>query len=172
MKFTNAGQSLYEVIFALGIAALVLTGIVSLAATSVRNSAFTRNNAQATKYAQEATEWLRGERDADWGAFVGIVSANAVYCLDDSPLNPGSWSNPGICGGNEYIEDINGTTIFLRQVTFACFRTNPVPPPPFESTGCSDPSVDNVEVAVSVSWNDAQGTHEVKSITRLTNWPK
>lgn len=166
---SNHGQSLYEVVFALGVTALILTGVVSLAATTVRNSTFTRNNAQATKFVQEGTEWLRGERDADWDIFAGRASANTNYCLDDSPLDAGSWSNPGICGGSEFI---GFNTIFLRQLTFACFTTNPFSPPPFLSVACSAPSVDNIETTVSVSWSDAQGTHEVRAITRFTNWLK
>ena len=60
------GQSLFEIVFAVGIAALVLVGVVSLATVSVRNTEFSQSKTKATKLAQEATEWLREQRDLDW----------------------------------------------------------------------------------------------------------
>ena len=77
-KITNFGQSLFEVVFAVAIAAMILVGIVSLATTSTRNSIFSRNNSQATKYAQEVVEWLREERDKDW---INLSSHIGNRCL-------------------------------------------------------------------------------------------
>jgi len=64
------GQSLFEVMFAVGIAALVMIAIVSLSTRSVKNSDFSKNNALATKYAQEGIEIVRQRRDSmGWDGF-------------------------------------------------------------------------------------------------------
>ena len=65
----SSGQSLFEVVVALAISTLVIIAVVSLAALSIRNTDFSKNKTLASKYAQDATEWLRGQRDADFDAF-------------------------------------------------------------------------------------------------------
>jgi len=46
------GQSLFEVMFAIGIAALVLIAIVSLSTRAVKTSDFSRNNSLSVFHAQ------------------------------------------------------------------------------------------------------------------------
>ena len=141
--FTVRGQSLFEVIIAVGLSALILSGVVSLAATSVRNSSFTRNNAQATKYAQEAMEWLRGQRDSGWTNLSSHSDASGLFsCLNTLP--PSTWGS--VCSGT--ITD----TIFVRDVTLTLVNSS------------------RIDALVNVSWTDAQGTHNVESQTRFTNW--
>jgi len=76
MAKLNKGQSLYEVVFAIAIATLVMTGVVVLSTSAVRNSTFSKNKAEATKYTQEASEWLRGQKDANWDNLAGNLGAN------------------------------------------------------------------------------------------------
>lgn len=147
------GQSLFEVIFAVGIAALILLAVVSLASTSVRNASFARNDSIATKYAQEAGEWLRQQRDLNWSNLI-TNSSTTPKCLGN--LN---WSSGCTIG----------TTTFSRTIEFACFQYTS-PPPLFTSRACGDLSVNTVDILVIVSWTDAQGTHNVRNQTRFTNW--
>lgn len=58
----NNGQSLFEVMFALSVAAMILVAVVALVATSIRNSTFSKNKALANKYASELSEWLKKEK--------------------------------------------------------------------------------------------------------------
>lgn len=139
---TNSGQSLFEVVIAVGLSALILSAVASLSAGTVRNSGFTRNNAIATKYAQEALEWLRSQRDADW---TNLSNNIGNKCLNTSP--PTGLTNPPC---SQIL-----TTVFSRQITLALVDV-------------ADP--DKIDAEVIVSWTDAQGTHEVKSQTRFTNW--
>lgn len=128
------GQSLFEIIFAVAIAALIMTAVVVLSTDSVRNSSFSRNQTLASRLAQEAHEWLRSERDSDWTTFAGRVGTTCLGAL--------SWS--GSCA-------VTGTP-FSREVTLTLI--NPT----------------TVEADIIVSWTDGQGTHEVRSVTRLTDW--
>ena len=143
---TNSGQSLFEVVVAVGLSALILVGIASLSSASVRNSGYSRNNAQATKYAQEALEWLRSQRDAGWNNLLDHSNdTGKVHCINTLP--PSAW-DVIVC------QDMISGTTFSRTVTL--------------TTDSSDSN--KIDAFVTVSWTDAQGTHNVKSQTRFTNW--
>ena len=141
------GQSLFEVIFALAVASIVMIGIVTLAASSVRNSTFSRNNAFATRFVQETSEWLRELRDGnDWVTFSSYANGSGVtYCLPSLGV---SFPPQGTCAIDDYI---NGT-IFIREVILTLI------------------SPDIVDVEITVEWSDAQGLHQIRSVTQLTNW--
>ncbi|MEJ2347576.1 MAG: hypothetical protein P8Y17_00035 [Patescibacteria group bacterium] len=145
-KFSNYGQSLFEVVIALGLATLIIVAIVSLATNSIRNTSFSRDKTISTRYTQEATEWLRGQRDEDWDAFITNVTfcpaPPYTQCLDTL-----SWGDCGSCGSDELIENR-----FTREVSF------------------SDITADSVSMEVKVSWSDSQGSHEVRNSTTLTDW--
>lgn len=159
----NRGQSLFEVVFAIAIAAILVVGVVALAATSVRNSASARNDSLAKNYAEEAGEWLREERDKDWVSFKD--NARGVSYLNSTNwcLKALSWSSPSknsACASDVYLD----STIFIRNATFTCFNTNP------PAIACSDTSVNLIEATIVVSWSDTQGAHEVRTVTYLANW--
>ena len=139
----QSGQSLFEVVFAIAVVAIIISGVVALSATTVRNSSFSRNNALATNYAQEAAEWLRSERDNNWVIFSGRSNTSGVtWCI-----NALTWVS-GVCSGN-----ISGT-IFMRTVTL--------------TTDIVDPNT--IQAVVLAIWADSQGNHQTKTTMTLTNW--
>lgn len=146
MKEYNKGQSLFEVILALALVALIIVALVALVANSIRNSSFSKNKTYATRHTQTASEWLRGQRDEDWDVF----STNFLFCPTPPHvrcLNTLVWGNCGTCGDTEFIDNL-----FKREVSF------------------SDIEVNSVTVEVRTYWLDSQGTHEVRSSTILTDW--
>lgn len=146
----NRGQSLFEVVLAIAVLTLVLGGLVSLATVSVRNSTFSRNETLSSKYAQEASEWLRSERDNDIDLF--ILKANPAfdipkyYCLDAL-----AWTKQVACSPSEFIAG----TLFIRNLTLT-------------KTVKSGKTV--IEADIVVSWQDSQGIHEARSFTYLSDW--
>ena len=60
------GQSLVEAVVAIGIALIVITGLVVLAVGAVRSATLSRNRSLAVQYAQEGLEALRSVRDRDF----------------------------------------------------------------------------------------------------------
>lgn len=147
-KKNKKGQSLFEVVLALSIMALIIFAVVILAAISIRNSDFSKNKAVATRYSQGATEWLRGQRDASWSTFSGKASlAGRTWCFNTEPIT--AW--PGVEGGCSSSSFISGTN-FQRQVSLLIV------------------GADTVQASVSLYWADAQGTHQVSSITNFTNF--
>jgi|SRR3989344_4177154 len=73
----QSGQTLLEVVVALAIGIVVVTGFVSLAVVSVRNSQFSTNKASATNLAEEGIEAMITIRDLNTdGAISGATSSN------------------------------------------------------------------------------------------------
>ena len=143
-KVSEKGQSLFEVVVAVGVFAVVIAAIVGLATSSIRNTTFSRNNALATRYSQEAVEWLRTQRDTDWVNFHTNASAvPPTYCLKDL-----SWADIDDCDPSDSIPE---TTLF-RQVDF------------------SDVTDTSVTATIVTSWSDSQGTHQVEISTEFTDW--
>lgn len=140
----NFGQTLFEVVVAVSVAVLVITGILTAVALSLANAEFARRQAEATRYGQEAIEWLRKERASGWSSFSSHASTPA-WCLKTP-----SWSDPPLlpCGQDDMI---SGTS-YWREVRF---------------TYRSDNAYD---VLVTVSWQDAKGRrHSSRLETRLVN---
>jgi len=144
MKKNTKGQSMFEVVVALFIIAMIVVGIVSLSTTSLSNAVFSRNKNLAGKYSQEAVEWLRSQRERDLSLF--LTNTNIpIYCMDTL-----AWSNTGVCGAAEFISG----TIFKREATFT-------------SSTVSLKRI--IEVTVKTYWTDSKGYHEAKSVTNFSD---
>lgn len=143
------GQSLFELVVAIAISALIIVAIVSLVTNSIQNSNYSKNKALASTYAQQATEWLRGQRDKDVSIFMTHAEI-PTWCLMDISTDLKGWSKSGACGSGDFIDG----TPFTRQASFGITTQN---------------GKNVVEADVSVSWADSQGVHEVKSVTNLAD---
>jgi len=143
----ESGQSLFEIILALAITTLIIVALVALTATSIRNTTFSKNKTLASRFSQEATEWLRGERDADFSAFE-TRTLTPLYCLPSL-----SWSaaSIGACTSGQEIAN----TLFRREISFSSSVVN---------------GKTLIQAGVRVYWNDAQGLHEVRSVTNFSDW--
>ena len=149
----SKGQSLFEVVVAVAISALIMVSLVSLVSNSIRNASFSRNKGIAGTYAQQATEWLRGQRDGNIATF-SINVQTPVWCLKDLNWIP---SQAGSCSGEG---DQIAATPFSRQATFNLSTV----------TDPDGATKDIVEVDVSVSWEDSSGSHVVTSATNFADW--
>lgn len=153
MKKNNSGQSLFEVIIALGLVAMIITAVVGLATSTVRNSTFSKDNSVVTKYAQEAIEWIRQQRDTeDWATFVTHTTRVHLGTL--------SWTVTN--------DTVSGTS-YSRTVAFTCERYDVVSGTK-TTLVCPDTTTNSVGVKVTVTWADGQGVHSVSVPTTLTSW--
>lgn len=139
----SQGQSLFEVITALAVITIIIVSLVALASGSIRNSDFSKDKALASRYSQEATEWLRKERDTNWANF-SLQAATPTWCFPSLSWTEGSIGN---CSENF----ISGTK-FQRELYFNSVDTK------------------TIEVEVVVFWEDSKGKHQVVSATTLTDW--
>jgi Tfp pilus assembly protein PilV len=148
MRFiAEKGQSLFEVVVALAVSALIITGVVSVATNSIQNSAYARDKTLAANYVQETMEWMRSERDKNASIF--LSHAPGTWCFVDLS----GWVTPNHAGNCLASEYISGSSKFKRQVIFSV----------------SDFSGKKlVEVDTTVSWSDSKGLHSVTSSTNLS----
>ena len=142
------GQSMFELVVAIAICALIIVAIVSLTTNSIRNSSYSKNKALAATYAQQATEWLRGQRDSNINTFIGIATTPA-WCLQEL-----DFTQPAINPAVNCTEKIMDTP-FVRWVSF--------------NTSLQGGKT-VVEADITVSWVDSQGTHTIKSATSFSDW--
>ena len=139
------GQSLFEVIMAVGISAMILTAIVSLSTLSVANSERSSNSKLSVFYTQEALSFIRLTRDSDWATFAAYASTSSGsdYCMKTP-----TFSVPGVSG----CQFISGTNLVrTANLTKNALATY-------------------VNVTVNITWQDGSGTHQEKTVTRLSNW--
>ena len=148
------GQSLFEVVVALGISALIIVALVSLVSNSIQNANFSKDKTLAANYAQEATEWLRQQRDSDPATFFGtdtVIQAVPI-CFDDLNWNNVLNGNIGNCPDGS---SISNNTPFTREIIFNQDQS----------------TVKTVIVAdVTISWTDSQGQHIVTNSTSFSDW--
>ncbi len=139
------GQSLFEVIIALAISALIVIALVSMVTNSIRNAVFSKNGTQGSLLSQQTMEWLRSERDKDISLFLSNAQTPS-YCLMSL-----SWSISGACADTNYVVG----TQFVRQLDFSLGVV-------------SGKTV--VTATVTIKWNDSQGWHEIVNSTNYTDW--
>jgi len=154
----QSGQSLFEVVVALAISALVIVTLVSLATNSIRTSIYSKNNSLATTYANQAIEWLRGQRDSNPTTFKTKATALTTSpggCFNTLPTALTGWPTtvPTNCPTPTTIA---GTSL-VRRIKFTITTT----PAPAKTL---------VQADVTVSWTDSQGKHTVTSATVFSDW--
>lgn len=136
------GTSLFELIIATLVVSIVLIALVSLATKSVSLTTFSRDKTRANRYAQELVEWLRGERDAGWNAFVGRAGT-ARWCMTSL-----AWTQGSTCGSGNVISG----TPFTRDLNLTITGGN------------------TVTAVVSIKWQDQSGVHETRTTNVYTDW--
>ncbi|KKR44841.1 MAG: hypothetical protein UU51_C0007G0002 [Microgenomates group bacterium GW2011_GWC1_41_20] len=140
------GQSLFEVVVAIAVSALIITAIVSMASNSIQNSSYSRDKTLASNYVQQANEWLRQERDSNSATFI-TKAAIPTWCFRSL-----SWilpSLPRACASDEYITG----TKFIRQSGLSISLVN---------------GKNVVRVNTTVSWTDSKGLHQITGSTDLS----
>lgn len=156
MKLKSDGQSLVEVVASLALAIVIVGALVNMVVSSLRSSQFAKNTAQATKYAQEAVEWIRSERDraTSWDEFVNSRS-DKVWCLPSVVSWPSSVGN---CGSTNLFKISD--TIFNREAEIESIDNN------------GDGRADLVLVTVTVKWLDQTGEHKSTLTTKFSDRSK
>lgn len=99
------GQTLAEIVVAIGIVVLLVSGLIVGTTASVRTAGEARLRSLAVKYSQEALELTRQLRDSDWDAFQAY---SGLWCLDKG----GVWTSASLC-------PVNIDNTFTRGVTFS-----------------------------------------------------
>lgn len=165
---TDSGQTLVEVLIAVAIVTLVLVTSIAGLTLVTRNRRYSSQEALATKYNQEALEWLRRQRDSyGWRAFFELLSAASggsqyvTLCLPSSLTSSVTLEN--ICSvGQCYGTESSCSDNFTLQNQTSTRKMN------VDLLNLSQ--ADAVEVSAVISWADGGKTHSSEATLRLREW--
>ncbi len=141
------GFSLIEVMVFVTVLSLFFISAVSVTTFILRNMLVQEHKIIATRYAEEAIEWLKQEKEDDWSVFTSHdTGSGTTYCLNTLDFNTTS-----DCGTNYVLGPPN---IFKRVLII---------------TNSGSPVVDNVAVNLTVSWleNGSEQKVIIKSVSNL-----
>ncbi len=159
-KNRQSGQTLLEAVVALATAVVIISAMTVIVLSSLNNAQFSKNQNQATLYAQQGIEFLKNLSQSNWSTFFTYNLTN--YCMPSDNSLPQRVG--GSCGQN--------LGIFSREVVinqYAAGNTN---------ADCLPISVARAKVTASVAWSDNKCTsatdvycHKVKLISCVYNSP-
>lgn len=150
----QSGQTLLEALIALATAVVIISAMTVIVLSSLSNAQFSKNQNQATQYAQQGIEFLKNLSQTNWTTF---ASYTGTYCmLADNSLSPKTGQD---CGSPPNNVGIYSREVTINQISSSC---NP-------STSL---------VTVSIGWSDNKCTsptdvycHKVKLISCIYNSP-
>src|SRR3989344_9330524 len=94
---SESGQTLLEALIALATAVVIISAMAVLVLSSLSNAQFSKNQNQATQYAQQGMEFLKNLAQSDWASFAAKTDVN--YCLSPLSKLPEGPSKTGIFQG-------------------------------------------------------------------------
>ena len=141
------GQTLLEIMIAVGVLGIVIYGLVKGLTLSLKNVQFAKERSLAENYAQEGAEWLTFQKEANWSDFSSHTGS--TYCLSDIPDS--GWPGSGACGPSDFI---SGANINFRR-EFSLVET------------VAD---EEIQASVSVSWDSPRGGENITIPLTFTNW--
>lgn len=142
------GFSLIEVLVFVTILGLFFVAAVSVTTFSLKNMKINEHKIVATHFAEEGLEWIKSEKEGDWGVFIGKDTSSGSgtsYCLND--LN---WSTIGNCGE---VYPLGTPSSFKREVTLKNINT----------------PTSEVDIEIIVNWIEGNQTMNIpiKSVVNL-----
>lgn len=175
---SSKGQTLLELVVVISVCVLVVGALVFATIASLRNAQFAKNQAQATKLAQEGIERVRVGRDRNqcinnldpgvqsWNGNSSNTACSGAgsiwgYQITD---NCGSSSLPTYC----YLKVLPDGTLNYAGVSKDIPANAEVIPPAFKrAVIIADDSSNSKRVTVVVQWNDFSGSHQSRLTTIL-----
>lgn len=140
------GQSLVEVVVAVGASSILLVSLLSLISLSLRNSRLAKDRARAVALGQEGVELMRSLRDYNWSEFLSLANGN-LYNL------PETWTvETGLvdaCLAQKQIYNF-----FWRCVSLS--MTSPT----------------QIEVNVAVTWKEGSQEFTTNQTTQMSLWER
>lgn len=137
------GFSLIEVIIFVSIISVVFILAVTITVGVLRQLKVNEHKILATRYAEEAMEWIRDEKEVDWTIFT--AKGGKTYCLNTA-LN---WNNQSNCSSTYSLD-----SYYSRIATLTSKSVSGV--------------VYEIDVDVKVQWQEGGNTYSVPVTTALT----
>ncbi len=152
---SQAGVTLLEALIFMTILSVIMLAIVYATTISLKRTQFNQHKIFATRYMEEAQEWVRGEKEVNWTIFLN--RAPGTYCMNDDISTCSEagtcWSEPTACEATDYSLGSTGgiQNGYSRSIVLT-------------STGSS------VGAVTTVSWKDGPNIFNVTSNTSFSRW--
>ncbi|HUD44197.1 MAG TPA: hypothetical protein VMR41_01510, partial [Patescibacteria group bacterium] len=147
MKIFSAGQTLIEVVVGIAVATFIIISLTNMTLSSYKNVSSSESQSNASSLAQQGIDFMRNLHDSNYALFTSYVPG--TYCLDQATVkNNNALAScsppaaiPTITVNNSTYTNIGSyqRIVDLKSNTSACTSVN---------------SSQNVQVTVTVSWND------------------
>lgn len=155
---SSKGQTLIEVIVASSVGILVVLALTFAVIFSLRNANLAKNQAQATKLAQEGIERMKSLRDRDGAVDYTRTDLDSTHTSTFQDL----WTISFSCPGNCYFY-FNGNT--LMGGTSANSET--IAPNFQRVVEIEDEAPEQKRISAVVRWSDFAGEHQSRLTTIL-----
>lgn len=140
------GQTIIEVVVALGAAVIILTAMILVILTSLGNSEQGTSESLATYYAEQGMELMRQMKENNWTIFSTL---NGNYCMAESCTT--LTNQAGSCGPKSPSCAVNVANKYIREVLISRYDASCRPPN-------SDSNTAYFKVATIVYWTDSKCT--------------
>lgn len=179
----SKGQTLLEIVIVVAVIVIIVASLVFAIIFSIRNAQFSKNQAQATKLAQEGLERVRAGRDRNV-CINGLASVNSwdgnsidVSCAGSNSM--WAYTVAGNCGNSgaspasycAFKVDDKGV---LNHIQAFFVPSSALVPNSAETVGIfkravfiDDSAPDRKTVIVVVTWSDFAGHHQSRLTTFL-----
>lgn len=168
----QAGQTLIELIVVITVGVLIVSALTFATISTLRNAHFAKNEAQATKLAQQMLEAVRTGRDRDAAITSFKIGVDDVTSWSD----PHMWGNIGsTCASPNNCYFTVDTTTSIGALTYKGSGVNiPITISPINgftpavilSDSNTTYSVEKIVTAI-VKWSDFSGEHQSNLKTYL-----
>lgn len=148
MKQLKSGQSLVEMVVAVGMMSLLMVALLSVTSLSIKNTRLAQSRTQAVGLVQEGIELMRAMRDFNWNDFYAKAEDGHSYVLVDNWIVETGLTQTG-CSQTSYYDANN---FFSR-----CVKLTQI-------------GAGNVNVEVIVYWQEGNQLKQVAQSTNLTLW--
>lgn len=139
----NSGQSLVEVIIAVGAMSLLMVALLALVSLSIRSNRLSQSRAEAVALAEEGIELMRAYRDLSW--------------TDLSSKAPGNY---GLAKGWT-VESVFETCPVVNNIDDFFIRCVDI-----SNIGGT------INIKVTVSWREGSQTYQTVQTTNLSLWER
>lgn len=173
-RSAQRGQSLVEILVALGLGVILIGGVTALITVNLRSSSESKINQVASSLTQEVVDGTKAVAESNWNGFYGLTKGQAnKYYIASSTLTVATGTESLTVGGYNftryfYIENVNRTrcgvgTPVATAPTADCASNFPIG----ESSIAEDRSTQ--KVTVMVEWAGGGPAVQTQYISRARN---
>lgn len=113
------GTSIIEVVIATAMISMAVIAALSLTSKSQSQNNYARRSAEASKYATQVADWLRGERDnlgfTELSENIPAGAGGTTYCIQTLPDDITDLPGTGDCGSNQLIDNVFERSLVLSK---------------------------------------------------------